>query len=89
MLPIAGALQRLAERAGRARAPRWAMLGEPISGTVAGQLGIASHVAAESEVAAVAATLARKLATGPTGSYAATLHVVESVVCGGGRRRMQ
>jgi enoyl-CoA hydratase/carnithine racemase len=83
MLPIAGALQRLAERAGRARAPRWAMLGEPISGTVAGQLGIASHVAAENEVAAVAATLARKLATGPTGSYAATLHVVESVVCGG------
>jgi len=29
MLPIAGALQRIAERAGRARAPRFAMLGEP------------------------------------------------------------
>src|SRR5882672_10661919 len=29
MLPIAGALQRLAERAGRTWASRWAMLGEP------------------------------------------------------------
>jgi len=31
-VPIAGALQRIAERAGRARASRYAMLGEPISG---------------------------------------------------------
>src|ERR1700739_3421824 len=53
MLPIAGALQRIAERAGRARASRFAMLGEPISGTAAGELGIASHVVAEAEVATV------------------------------------
>jgi len=39
MLHIAGALQRLAERA---RASRWAMLGKLILGTEAGQLGIAS-----------------------------------------------
>ena len=44
MLPIAGALQRLAERVGRARASRFAMLGEGISGVEAGQLGIASHI---------------------------------------------
>jgi len=36
MLPIAGALQRLAERAGRARASRFSMLGEPILGKQAG-----------------------------------------------------
>src|SRR6266576_6221453 len=72
MLPIAGALQRLAERVGRARASRWAMLGEPISGTAAGELGIASHVVAEAEVATVTWALAQKLATGPTRSYAAT-----------------
>src|SRR6266478_598918 len=35
MLPIAGALQRLAERVGRARASRFAMLGEPIPGATA------------------------------------------------------
>src|SRR5580658_7054271 len=45
MLPIAGALQRLAERVGRGRASRFAMLGEPIPGPLAGQLGIATHVA--------------------------------------------
>jgi len=42
MLPIAGALQRIAERAGRARASRFAMLGEPISGREAGDFGTLS-----------------------------------------------
>src|SRR6266576_6711844 len=50
MLPIAGSLQRLAERVGRARASRYAMLGEPISGTEAGALGIATHVFPEKEL---------------------------------------
>src|ERR1700727_552887 len=44
MLPIAGALQRLAERVGRGRASRFAMLGEPISGVEAGALGVAGPV---------------------------------------------
>lgn len=83
MLPIAGALQRLAERAGRARASRWAMLGEPISGTLAGQLGIASHVVPEAKVAATAQALARKLATGPTRSYAATRTLLKAWSAGG------
>src|SRR4029077_11074643 len=64
MLPIAGALQRLAERAGRARASRFAMLGEPISGREAGELGIATHVVPEMELAAAAGALAGQLATG-------------------------
>src|ERR1700761_7052153 len=51
MLPIAGALQRLAERAGRTWASRWAMLGEPISGAFAGQWGVVSHVVPDAEVA--------------------------------------
>ena len=83
MLPIAGALQRLAERAGRARASRWAMLGEPISGTAAGNLGIASHVVAESEVAGTARALAQKLAIGPTRSYAATRTLLKAWSAGG------
>src|SRR5207248_714839 len=72
MLPIAGALQRIAERAGRARASRFAMLGEPISGREAGALGIATHVVPEKELGAAAAALVKQLATGPTRSYAAT-----------------
>src|ERR1700755_2737994 len=72
MLPVAGALQRIAERAGRARASRFAMLGEPISGREAGALGIATHVVPAKERTAAVAALTRQLATGPTRSYAAT-----------------
>src|SRR5260370_30038591 len=68
MLPIAGAVQRIAERAGRARASRFAMLGEPIPGRRAGPLGIATHVVPENELAAAAATLTHQLASGPTRS---------------------
>ena len=83
MLPIAGALQRIAERAGRARASRFAMLGEPISGREAGELGIATHVVPEKELAATAVALAKQLATGPTRSYAATRTLLKAWSSGG------
>jgi enoyl-CoA hydratase/carnithine racemase len=83
MLPIAGALQRIAERAGRARASRFAMLGEPISGTEAGMLGIATHVAPEEQLATVTAQLTHRLATGPTRSYAATRTLLKAWSSGG------
>jgi enoyl-CoA hydratase/carnithine racemase len=71
MLPIAGALQRLAERVGRARASRFAMLGEPISGATALKLGIATHAVPPEKLAETADALANELANGPTRSYAA------------------
>ena len=83
MLPIAGALQRLAERAGRARASRWSMLGEPITGAEAGLLGIVSHVVAEAQVEETASALAVRLSTGPTRSYHATRTLLK-VWSGGG-----
>ena len=83
MLPIAGALQRIAERAGRARASRFAMLGEPISGREAGTLGIATHVVPEHELSATAAALVRQLATGPTRSYSATRALLKAWSSGG------
>src|SRR3984893_5893781 len=83
MLPIAGALQRIAERAGRARASRFAMLGEPISGREAGTPGIATHVVPENELSATAAALARQLSTGPTRSYAATRTLLKAWSSGG------
>jgi len=83
MLPIAGALQRIAERAGRARASRFSMLGEPISGREAGDFGIATHVVPEKELAATAAALAKQLATGPTRSYAATRTLLKAWSSGG------
>jgi enoyl-CoA hydratase/carnithine racemase len=83
MLPIAGALQRLAERVGRGRASRFAMLGEPIPGTLAGELGIATHVVPETDLARTAEALARKLAVGPTKSYAATRTLLKTWSAGG------
>src|ERR1700688_3008891 len=83
MLPVAGALQRIAERAGRARASRFAMLGEPISGREAGTLGIATHVVPEKELETAVAALAKQLATGPTRSYAATRTLLKAWSSGG------
>jgi enoyl-CoA hydratase/carnithine racemase len=83
MLPIAGALQRLADRVGRGRASRFAMLGEPISGSMAGQLGIATDVVPEAELARAVDALAEKLANGPTKSYAATRTLLKAWSAGG------
>jgi len=83
MLPIAGALQRLAERVGRSRASRFAMLGEPIPGSLAGELGIATHVAEPGELEKVANELVTKLADGPTLSYAATRTLLKTWSSGG------
>jgi enoyl-CoA hydratase/carnithine racemase len=83
MLPIAGALQRLAERTGRARASRFAMLGEPISGIEAGKLGIATHIVPEPELERAASNIAKQLASGPTRSYAATRTLLKAWSSGG------
>ncbi|WP_341315398.1 enoyl-CoA hydratase/isomerase family protein [Paraburkholderia sp. IMGN_8] len=83
MLPIAGALQRLAERVGRSRASRFAMLGEPIPGSVAGDLGIATHVAEPDALERVAAELVTRLSDGPTLSYAATRTLLKAWSNGG------
>jgi enoyl-CoA hydratase/carnithine racemase len=83
MLPIAGGLQRLAERVGRGRASRFAMLGEPIPGPMAGQLGIATQVVPEAELAQTVQGLAQKLAVGPTKSYAATRTLLKAWSAGG------
>ncbi|HUD85877.1 MAG TPA: enoyl-CoA hydratase/isomerase family protein [Xanthobacteraceae bacterium] len=83
MLPIAGALQRLAERVGRARASRFAMLGEPISGVEADAWGIATHVVDESKLEETAEVLASHLGSGPTRSYAAARILLKAWSSGG------
>src|SRR5712672_2362709 len=83
MLPIAGALQRLAERVGRARASRFSMLGEPILGKEAGELGIVTHVVPDAKIDAEANALAKRLASGPTRSYAATRTLLKAWAGGG------
>jgi enoyl-CoA hydratase/carnithine racemase len=81
--PLAGAVQRLASRIGRARAARYALLSEKYSGVVAGQLGVVSHVVPESEVESTALELAQKLSVGPTQSYAAIRSLLKAWSGGG------
>jgi enoyl-CoA hydratase/carnithine racemase len=81
--PVAGAVQRLAERIGRSRAARYAMLCEPMSGVVAGQLGVATFVAPEDDVEAIAFKFATDLSTGPTRSYAAIRTLLKAWSGGG------
>ena len=83
MLPIAGALQRLAERVGRTRAGRFAMLGEAIPAALARDLGLATEVVPAPELKAETERLASRLAQGPTRSYAATRTLLKAWSSGG------
>ncbi len=68
-LPLAGGIQRLADRIGRAHATRFVLLSEPIPGKVAGELGIATHVVPVSDLQSTADQLVQRLAMGPTLAY--------------------
>jgi len=81
--PVAGAVQRLAERIGRSRAARYAMLCEPMSGATAGELGLASSVLPADEVEAAAQKFVEDLSTGPTRSYAAIRTLLKAWSGGG------
>lgn len=81
--PVAGAVQRLAERIGRSRAAHYAMLCQPMSGATAGQLGIATLVVPADEVEAAARKFAQDLSTGPTRSYAAIRTLLKAWSGGG------
>jgi enoyl-CoA hydratase/carnithine racemase len=81
--PVAGGVQRLAERAGRAVAARYAMLSEPMSGATAGQLGVAAFVVPEADLDSTSTNLARKLAIGPTRSYGAIRALLKAWAGGG------
>ncbi len=82
-IPLAGGLQRLAERVGRARAAKLALLGEPFSGIIAGDLGIATLVVPEANLDETSRKLVDKLANGPTKAYAAARTLLKAWSAGG------
>jgi enoyl-CoA hydratase/carnithine racemase len=82
-VPLSGAVQRLAERVGRARASRLLMLPEPISGTEAAALGIATHVTPAGRLGQTAGELCRDLAIGPTLALVTIRSVLKSWSSGG------
>ena len=72
LAPDGGASAFVAARAGVGRASEMAMLGEPIAAATALEWGLANRVVADERLDEEALELARRLAAGPAGSYAAT-----------------
>lgn len=83
MVPVAGGVQRLAERVGRARATRMVMLAERLTAAQALELGIATHTAPDAELDKRVAELAGMLTNGPTQAYFATRGLLKAWSAGG------
>jgi enoyl-CoA hydratase len=80
LTPGMGGVQRLAERAGPARAKELVMTGELFDAQTLHSWGVVNRVWAETEVAERSLKLARGLADGPTLAHAATKRVVAAQV---------
>ncbi|HEY2533696.1 MAG TPA: enoyl-CoA hydratase/isomerase family protein [Xanthobacteraceae bacterium] len=83
MFPIAGGMQRIADRIGRARAARMAMFGDSISASDAFKSGFVSHLVSTDRLRQEADALARKMATGPTLAYGAMRAMLKAWSDGG------
>jgi enoyl-CoA hydratase/carnithine racemase len=83
MVPLAGGLQRLAERIGRGRTTELCFSSDPLSGARAGEISLATCVVADAEVDAVAIQLAERLAAGPTLAYGAAQALLKAWSAGG------
>lgn len=83
MLPIAGGMQRLADRIGGTRAARMAMFGDSISAADALRLGFVSHLVSTEHLRREVDALAQQMATGPTRAYAAMRAMLKAWSNGG------
>lgn len=83
MVPLAGGLQRLAERIGRARTMDLYFSGEPLDGIRAGEIGLAARVVEEADVDTVAIEIAERLAAGPTLAFGAAQALLKAWSSGG------
>lgn len=82
-VPMAGGAQRLADRVGSARATRIVLLSEPLPGKVAVDLGVATHLAPDAELAKIADELVQRLANGPTLAYGKARSLIRAWSSGG------
>jgi enoyl-CoA hydratase/carnithine racemase len=74
--PLMGAIQRIAQRAGAARAKEMAMLGRRYDARTLERWNLINRVVADEQLDAAVMTLARELANGPTVAHAATKALV-------------
>ncbi|SDK21059.1 enoyl-CoA hydratase/isomerase family protein [Nonomuraea jiangxiensis] len=78
--PLMGAVQRIAQRAGAARAKEMAMLGRRYDARTLERWGLINRVVPDERLRAATMTLARELAAGPTVAHAATKALVAVAV---------
>ncbi len=78
MVPLAGAVQRIAAAAGPFRAARIAMLSQPVTAAEAAELNLVAEVVPDTELDKTATGLAQRLAEGPTRAYAAIKSLVKA-----------
>lgn len=83
--PLAGGVQRVAERAGRATASRLVMLSEEISASEALAMNIVAKVVPDEQLEDVCWSHAQKLASGPTRAHAVTKSILSAWSAGGVR----
>lgn len=76
LTPTMGGSQRLAARAGDARAREFVMFGEPVPAATLFEWGVINRLVARDEVDPVARALAAKLAAGPTRAHHVTKQVL-------------
>jgi len=85
LTPAMGGTQRLAERAGPARAREFVMTGELYDAATLERWNVVNRVLPDDGFDAAARDFARKLAEGPTRAHAATKAIVRAQVDGGAR----
>ena len=83
--PLMGAIQRVAQRAGAARAKEMAMLARRYDARTLERWNVINRVVEDEQLDAAAMTLARELAGGPTVAHAATKALVLTAVSQGVR----
>jgi len=81
--PLAGGVQRLAERIGRSAAARLVLLSQRVSASELADLQVVAKVVADTELDDEAAALAAQLASGPTRAHAATKSLLQAWATGG------
>jgi enoyl-CoA hydratase len=85
LTPLMGGTQRVAERAGPARARELVMSGDLYEAAAFERWNVVSRVLPDADLAAASLEFARRLAAGPTLAHAATKRIVRAYLEGGVR----
>lgn len=83
VVTLLGGIQRVAERAGRTRATRWALTSELVPAGEMLAAGVISEVVTDADLQATASAWAARLANGPTQAHAGHKQMLNAWATGG------